>query len=670
MLRRWILMLGLILMTAPPDLSAQSLITARQIGLAAYGAAVRDSRGFSVNPAGLVRIRDWDFAATTYASPSLGQDGFVFHGLTFGKRFLENEAAAFQYSPGTTMKFVVPPTINIDPPNNPTSNDREIQYSEPFSIGAAHRFVKEFSVGLGARFRRETLTQTTYEIIVGDTATFPSVSVTETRATSWNVDASVLWSPSDVFSLGLIGRNLLTLGDVDAPGDLSAYRLSSSAIGEISLATWATRSLLLAASAATDQTGALGGEWTPGHGIAVRAGLYFSADESPAAYATGLGLGWSYEFLELGVAYLHFFDQTNRQGSSPAGEFDPSVIRNIDLNPYTSDRVSLTVKAIFGNIRERLALIESVEMFGSVYPSSHEVFAYNPIGTTRVKNISSKPIHAKAAFFVDNYMDEPTESRPVTIQPGESVDIPLTAVFNERIGKVSTLTIKEGNVTINASPAEQEDDRYQTPVLIHGRNAWDGDALTLRYFVTPDDPDVIRYSRDVLLDHRDSLVQVDRSLESFRKARILFDDLAGKLMYVNDPKQSSDYVQYPAETLRLRGGDCDDLSVCFVSLLSSIGISTAFVDVIPPGRPEESHIYLLFDTGVDPKFGSHVSPNPKRYVVRKDKRGIETVWIPMETTAVARGFDEAWTRGAQEYFDDVEVGLGTIKGWVRIVDIN
>ncbi|MGB6123216.1 MAG: hypothetical protein WBG80_15010, partial [Bacteroidota bacterium] len=218
-------MLGLILMTARPDPSAQSLITARQIGLAAYGAAVRDSRGFSVNPAGLVRTRDWDFTATTYASPSLGQDGFVFHGLTFGKRFLENEAAAFQYSPGTTMKFVVPPTINIDPPNNPTSNDREIEYSEPFSIGAAHRFVKKFSVGLGARFRRETLTETTYEIIVGDTATFPSVSVTETRATSWNVDASVLWSPSDVFSLGLVGRNLLTLGDADAPGDFSAYRL-------------------------------------------------------------------------------------------------------------------------------------------------------------------------------------------------------------------------------------------------------------------------------------------------------------------------------------------------------------------------------------------------------------------------------------------------------------
>ena len=670
MVRRWYIMLGVFLMIGNPNIYAQSVISARQIGLAAYGAAVRDSRDFAVNPAGLVRTRDWDFTATTYASPSMGQGGFVFHGLTFGKRFLRAEAAAFQYSPATSMKFVIPPTINIDPPNNPTTSDREIDYSEPFSLGLAHRFREELSVGLGARFRRETLTETTYEIIIGDTATYPSVSTSETRATGWNLDAAVLWRPSDMVSVGLVGRNLLSFGDDAGSSELSNYRLPSSVIGEVSLETHATRTLLLAAQVATDRTGTVGAEWGPGYGIAIRGGLYFSADESPAAYAVGTGIGWSYEFLEVGAAYLHFFDQTNRRGSSPAGEFDASKIINLDLNPYTSDRVSLTVKAMFGNIRDRLAVIESVEILSAVYPSSYEVFAYNPIGTARVKNISARPIHAKTAFFVDRYMDEPTESEPVYIQPGETVDVQLTAVFNDRIRNVSTLTIKEGSVTINASPAEQYDDRYQTRVLIHGRNAWDGDVMTLRYFVTPDDQEVIRYSRDVLLDHRDSLIRTDRSLEPFLKARTLFDDLASKLMYVNDPKQSSDYVQYPAETLRLRGGDCDDLSVCFVSLLSSIGLSTAFIDVVPPDRPEASHIYLLFDTGLDPKFGSHIARNPKRYVVRKDRRGLETVWIPIETTVIARGFDEAWTHGAQEYFDDVEIGLGTIKGWVRIVDIN
>jgi len=51
-------------------------------------------------------------------------------------------------------------------------------------------------------------------------------------------------------------------------------------------------------------------------------------------------------------------------------------------------------------------------------------------------------------------------------------------------------------------------------------------------------------------------------------------------------------------------------------------------------------------------------------------RGVETIWIPVETTIINRGFDEAWSSGAQDYFDDVELGLGLARGWVRIVDVN
>jgi hypothetical protein len=41
----------------------------------------------------------------------------------------------------------------------------------------------------------------------------------------------------------------------------------------------------------------------------------------------------------------------------------------------------------------------------------------------------------------------------------------------------------------------------------------------------------------------------------------------------------------------------------------------------------------------------------------------------VESTAITRGFDEAWTAGAQQYFDDVELGLGLVQGWVHIVDV-
>ena len=223
---------------------------------------------------------------------------------------------------------------------------------------------------------------------------------------------------------------------------------------------------------------------------------------------------------------------------------------------------------------------------------------------------------------------------------------------------------------VAATPSEKFDDRANTPVLFRGRNDWDGDARSLRFFVKPDDPDVLKSSRDILLHSSEALANAGPGLDSFIKSRALVNGFAGKLIYVSDPKLTADFVQYPSETLSLRGGDCDDMSVCFASLLGSIGVATAFVDVVPLGKPDKSHIYLLFDTGMEPRYGASIAENPKRYVVRRGKAGQETIWIPLETTVIARGFEEAWTAGAQEYFEDVEVGLGLVKGWVHIVDVN
>jgi len=662
-------LVGMALMMGISDTTGQSVMDARRVGLASYGAAVADVREFNINPAGLVGMRDWDFTATTYLSPTSGEEGFVFHGLSFGKRITERGALGLQYSPGTQVRFVVPPTITLPPGGTPTSSDRQLEYSEPFSLGLAYRLADEASLGIGARVRRERLTETLYELVIEDTIAYPVVTIDESEVTSWNLDAGLLIDLGDAVRLGLVARNFLSLENSTPNDTLSAYRLPDNAVGELSIAARPHRAVLLTAELTTELTGALGVEWDLGRGLALRGGAYLSEQERPAAYAMAAGVGWTYEFLELGASYLHFFDQTLRSGSGQAAAFDPAAIRTIDLSPYSSDRVQLSLKAMFGRVREQLAVIESVELSGAVYPSSASLFSVKPIGRAVITNVSDRQLQVKAAFFVDDFMDAPTQSPPLYLQPGQRVEVPLTAVFNERLEAITSLTVKDAQITVEASPAEQVDDRYRTRLLIQGRNAWDGDVLTLRYFVTPDHPEVIRYSRDVLLQHRDSLAGAGGALEQFSRAKVIFDAFAGNLVYVHDPRQSTDYVQYPAETLDLRGGDCDDLTVCFVSLLSSIGIATAFVDVLPPERPEQGHIYLLFDTGLAPQFGASVAGNPKRYVVRKDRRGTETIWIPVETTVIAEGFERAWETGAEEYFRDVEMGLGLVKGWVRIVDI-
>jgi hypothetical protein len=644
----------------------QSVFAPREMALGGSGALVHDSRGFTANPAGLTGILDWDVNSVTYISTSVPSQSFVFSGIGIGKRIFDNHYLGIQYTPGTIIDILQPATVTIIGVNLPA--DRKFSYAEPFAAAYAYRISDALSLGIQARMVTETVNDPQYRFEIQDTTIVPISR--EFNSTTWFGDLGAKWVPSEGITVSVLGRGIFHASDRQLPTDFDSYRLPRDRTLEIGAALSISPLITLAGEASTAGTGSAGLEWNPGWDLALRAGLFGNRREAPFVFAYGAGIGWSYAFMKLDAVYRVFANQTGRRGTIFSGSFSAGDLRDLAFNRYTPDRVALSVKAILGNIRQSLARIEGIQMLGGIYPSAYQAFAYRPIGKVTIKNIADKPIHARVSFFVDRIMDQPTESAPVYVAPGEETDVAITAVFNDQVKKISQMTIREGTVSVSATVAEEYDDRAQTRVLIHGKNDWDGSALSLRYFVTPDDPAILRASRDILLRNRDSLIAGPKQLAAFRNARYLFNAIAGNMTYVSDPKQSADYVQYPAETLKIRGGDCDDMTVCFVSLLSSVGISTAFVDVVPPDRPDKSHIYLLFDTGVDPKFGSSISTNPKRYVVRKSKAGDETIWLPIETTVTTRGFEAAWSEGAQEFFDDVEIGLGMVKGWVTIVDVN
>ena len=83
------------------------------------------------------------------------------------------------------------------------------------------------------------------------------------------------------------------------------------------------------------------------------------------------------------------------------------------------------------------------------------------------------------------------------LRPGEEADIPLLAVFNDNLRRVASVSVREGNVTVSAAPLGEEEDRSQTRVVVRGRNDWDGDAESLRYFVRPGDPTTQAATRPV-----------------------------------------------------------------------------------------------------------------------------------------------------------------------------
>ena len=122
----------------------------------------------------------------------------------------------------------------------------------------------------------------------------------------------------------------------------------------------------------------------------------------------------------------------------------------------------------------------------------------------------------------------------------------------------------------------------------------------------------------------------------------------------------------PNETFDVKGGDCDDLSVCFSSMLEGIGIQTAFVDYREPDGI--SHVNLLVNTGLTPEYSYMITNNDKKYFIRKNITGTEEIWIPVETTSQSN-FEKAWEIAAEKFHSEAVNKLGLAKGSVKIIDI-
>jgi hypothetical protein len=626
--------------------SAQHLGSARGIAIGAFTPVVADASAIDWNPAGLTGIRDWEITGGNYFESRGGESGLLFHGAGLGKRLAPEHAAALRVTPGLTLELAVPSKFVVGDSSFTAEYEKEISYRDVFAFGYAFRPGQELSLGASAHFLEEKVTDTEYAI---DSNGVVSSTQADYTGQSWSLDWGLTWTPSREWRIGAVAKNLFRITESSLPESVGDYALALPKTLRLGAAWDASSSIMLAAEGDFEKYFRTGTEWRFADGFAAQGSIWWNGND----WASG----------------LLFFDQTNREGTAGVEVLSDPGIAGIEYNALTGNRVTVSFILNLGRSHDQLARIEYVEMLSDVYPSSSTVHAFRPIGKARVRNVSPGPIDATVSFMVPGMMDRPTESRVQTIPSGDAVEIPLYAVFGEAVMTVSTMIVTDGEIAVSATATRDPEDRVQTRVLVRGRNDWNGEVADLRYFVTPDDPGIIAETRSILGASPAAVDSADPRARNLQRARALFESFRDRLMYVNDPRKSRDHVQFPSETVALRGGDCDDTSVLFASMLLSIGIRAAFVDVVPPDNPEGAHIYVMFDTGIGPDAASLVSDNPKRYVIRKRADASSTIWLPVETTVPREGFEKSWTMGAEKYFQDVEVASGLAHGWVRIVDL-
>jgi hypothetical protein len=186
----------------------------------------------------------------------------------------------------------------------------------------------------------------------------------------------------------------------------------------------------------------------------------------------------------------------------------------------------------------------------------------------------------------------------------------------------------------------------RTVAYAPGAINWGDGMAQAAAFVTPRDPAVDALARQA------GRLALELDNNPFGNRNVAFaaaiTDACAELgmAYVPDPTNpfatisanphAVDTVHYPYQTLDRLSGDCDDTTVLMASLLGNLGVNTAFVDV--PG-----HIFLIVDTGLNERNRSALGVDSTLMVIDD-----EQVWIPLETTSLAKGFAQAWHDGADE----------------------
>ena len=324
-----------------------------------------------------------------------------------------------------------------------------------------------------------------------------------------------------------------------------------------------------------------------------------------------------------------------------------------------TDHFSLALEFSFNPAHVRIEKVQTDELYTSLYKS----YARDGFGTVQLRNLQDRPLTTRVGVFIPELMKAPSEQE-VTLRPRAVNELPLTAVLDEAV--LNQRGDRPVQVLVSASyqstrVVRREKGSARTFAYGPGAINWGEGMAQAAAFVTPRDPAVDALARQA---GRLALALENNPFgnRNVAFAAAITDALADLgVAYVPDPTNpystisatphAVDTIHYPFQTLDRLSGDCDDTTVLMASLLGNLGVSTRFVDV--PG-----HIFLLVDTGLHERNRDALGVDSTLMVIA-DKQ----VWIPVETTSLARGFAQAWKDGADE------IAAGMTSDTVRTYDV-
>jgi len=284
----------------------------------------------------------------------------------------------------------------------------------------------------------------------------------------------------------------------------------------------------------------------------------------------------------------------------------------------------------------------------TILPINYYKYEKLPLGVLTVANAEEAEIQdVTVTFQAGQYTSRAVECGKVaTLLRGQSLEVPVYAVFNEKVLGFSESTKIQGElkVTYQLLGAPKTASKAITVVFNHRNAATWSDPRVVGAFVSPQDPVMLELSKYLAgLVRVRARPEIDKNLQY---AMGLFEGLrVYGLVWSADPAMPYSqarnrpgqvtYIQYPYQTLSFKSGDSDALALTLAEALESVAVSTALV-------PLADDVLIAFPLSMNEAQAKASFSVPANLIYENGE-----AWLPLRASLIRDGFLRAWQAGAE-----------------------
>jgi hypothetical protein len=615
---------------------------------------------YESNTSNYSHVSDWGFSFI-YGVEFAKTTNSNIYSISLSKT-LGNHNLSARFTPGYQKEFIFNTGESIIVEDSTSQSlTASVNYKELFGLGYSYKFSDDFSIGTTFRFFTQDFFQEIVTPVFEDTLIFFQRDTKDEKVKFWKGDLGINYTLNENLNFMFASINLLNFGEKASNSDFKDLELKREVSGMIGVNYMpfnAAAINLLYETTGSFQVALNGYAGDLGFGMT----LFHDVYQEPTFAGMIPTISYKGKIFELFVSAVKYF--SNRKKDFGVSEFVDKGISNIVNNRYSFDKLLLTVSFNINTAKEKSVEFIDVEIVKDIYPTFSDNYIDYPFAYGTVVNLTDEYLTVKPMARIEGVNEESIQSPVSAIAPYDTVSVPFYVIIPESYSSEKVeLSYADFYLFTNA---DQPDDQFQKAVLLNSINSWDGRVSNLSYFIKKDLDYSMNHAKAVLSDNKAVLDTLPIALENFYKAKILFNEYVANLVYISDPRATGEYVQFPHQTFELKGGDCDDLSVGYSSLLESVGIQTALVDYKANGKVR--HVNILFNTKLSPNQAKLLTNNDTKYFIRESVDGKDEIWLPIEATSLT-DFETAWELGAEKFNKEAISKLGIAKGKVNIIDI-